>query len=158
MLFDSLSQQSKSITSAPTSLGYRRNNALVQIVDLSLAGRRLLDVAYFIVATESEVKKTYSIELGLFKWLLGTTSDNRAHIKRLIREAQMAAIELNGTEIQSDNTYPWGSIPLMGTARISNGRFIFDLAEELQLVIRDPCYALFSASICVQIGLHKNFV
>jgi hypothetical protein len=70
--------------------------------------------------------------------LLGTTSDNRAHIKRLIREAQMAAIELNGTEIQSDNTYPWGSIPLMGTARISNGRFIFDLAEELQLVIRDP--------------------
>ncbi|MYM41918.1 RepB family plasmid replication initiator protein [Pseudoduganella sp. CY13W] len=138
MLFDSLSQQNKNITSAPTSLGYRRNNALVQIVDLSLAGRRLLDVAYFIVATESEVKKTYSIELGLFKWLLGTTSDNRAHIKRLIREAQMAAIELNGTEIQSDNTYPWGSIPLMGTARISNGRFIFDLAEELQLVIRDP--------------------
>jgi hypothetical protein len=52
--------KSKSITSAPTSLGYRRNNALVQIVDLSLAGRRLLDVAYFIVATESEVKDLFN--------------------------------------------------------------------------------------------------
>lgn len=123
---------------APRTLGFRRSNAFVRIVDLSLAGRRLIDVAYFLVAAEPELKKEYRVDYGLFKWLLATTSENRAHLKKLIREAQKAAIELNGPDVQDDNSYPWGSVPLMGPAFIAGGEFIFELPERLQKAIKNP--------------------
>lgn len=138
VLFDNLAPQGMTVEKAPTALGFHRSNAFVQIVDLSLAGRRLLDVMYFFVSASPEIQKTYSVDYGLFKWLLGTTSANRAHLKRLVREAQMAAIELNGSNVQSENNLPWGSVPLMSSAFIANGQFIFELPERLQMAIRNP--------------------
>ncbi|MCU6502003.1 replication initiation protein [Rugamonas sp. A1-17] len=138
MLFDTLSPQGRSVDAAPKALGFRRSNAFVRIVDLSLAGRRLVDVAYFLVASEPELKKEYRVDYGLFKWLLATTSENRAHLKKLIREAQKAAIELNGPDVQDEASQPWGSVPLMGPAFIAGGEFIFELPERLQKAIKNP--------------------
>lgn len=138
VLFDNLAPQGLTVEKAPAALGFHRSNAFVQIVDLSLAGRRLLDVMYFFVSAAPEIQKIYTVDYGLFKWLLGTTSANRAHLKRLVREAQMAAIELNGSNVQSDNNLPWGSVPLMSSAFIANGQFIFELPERLQVAIRNP--------------------
>lgn len=138
VLFESLAPVGRGVNEAPKALGFRRSNAFVRIVDLSLAGRRLIDVAYFLAASEPEFKKEYRVDYGLFKWLLATTSDNRAHIKKLIREAQKAAIELNGPDEQDDNTVPWGAVPLMGSAFIDNGEFIFELSERLQKAIKNP--------------------
>lgn len=138
VLFDTLAPQGRSVVDSPTALGFRRSNAFVRIVDLSLASRRLIDVAYFLVAAEPELQKEYHVDFGLFKWLLGTTSENRVHIKKLIREAQKAAIELNGPDVQDDNAQPWGSVPLMGPAFIAGGEFIFELTERLQKAIKNP--------------------
>lgn len=138
LLFDTLAPQGQSIDKAPNALGFRRSNAFIQIVDLSLAGRRLVDVAYFLVASEPELKKEYRVDYGLFKWLLATTSENRAHLKKLIREAQKAAIELNGFDVEDDTSQPWGSVPLMGSAFIAGGEFIFELPERLQKAIKNP--------------------
>ena len=138
VLFESLAPEGRGVNEAPKALGFRRSNAFVRIVDLSLAGRRLIDVAYFLAASEPEFKKEYRVDYGLFKWLLATTSDNRAHVKKLIREAQKAAIELNGPDEQDDNTIPWGAVPLMGSAFIDNGEFIFELSERLQKAIKNP--------------------
>jgi hypothetical protein len=138
VLFETLAPEGKSVDSAPRALGFRRSNAFVRIVDLSLAGRRLIDVAYFLVAAEPEVKSEYRVDFGLFKWLLATTSDNRAHIKKLIREAQKAAIELNGPDVQNEPAQPWGSVPLMGPAYIAGGEIIFELPERLQKAIKNP--------------------
>lgn len=138
VLFDTLAPQGRSVDQAPNALGFRRSNAFVRIVDLSLAGRRLVDVAYFLVASEAELKKEYRVDYGLFKWLLATTSENRAHLKKLIREAQKAAIELNGPDVDDDNSHPWGSVPLMGPAFIAGGEFIFELPERLQKAIKNP--------------------
>jgi hypothetical protein len=138
VLFDTLAPSGRGVDAAPTALGFRRSNAFVRIVDLSLAGRRLIDVAYFLVAAEPEIKKEYRVDFGLFKWLLATTSENRAHLKKLIRESQQAAIELNGPDIQDGNSQPWGSVPLMGPAFIAGGEFIFELPERLQRAIKNP--------------------
>jgi len=138
VLFDTLSPTGRGVDEAPKALGFRRSNAFVRIVDLSLAGRRLVDVAYFLVASDPELRKEYRVDYGLFKWLLATTSENRAHLKKLIREAQKAAIELNGPDVQDDNSHPWGSVPLMGPAFISGGEFIFELPERLQKAIKNP--------------------
>lgn len=138
VLFDTLAPEGRSVDSAPKALGFRRSNAFVRIVDLSLAGRRLIDVAYFLVAAEPQIKSEYRVDYGLFKWLLATTSENRAHLKKLIREAQKAAIELSGPDVQGDNSQPWGSVPLMGPAFITGGEFIFELPERLQKAIKNP--------------------
>ncbi|MYM92757.1 replication initiation protein [Duganella vulcania] len=148
LLFENLAPQGKSVTEAPTSLGFQRSNAFVRIVDLSLAARRLLDVAYFIVATDPEIQKIYRVDAGLFKWLLSTTTENRAHLKKLIREAQRGAIEINGPDIidadtGEDHSKDWGSVPLMGPAFLAGGEFVFELAERLQIAIKNPKHSHF---------------
>lgn len=138
VLYDTLAPQGQSVTQAPNALGFRRSNAFVRIVDLSLSGRRLVDVAYFLVASDPAIKSEYRVDFGLFKWLLGTTSENRSHLKKIIRESQRAAIELTGPDVQEDSSIPWGAVPLMGPAYIAGGEFIFELPERLQKAIKNP--------------------
>jgi len=137
-LFSDYSAMDKGVEDAPPDLGFRRNNALVKIVDLSLAGRRLIDVAYFLAAEDSQVHKDYRVDLGLFRWLLGTTSRNSRHLQKIIREAQQAAIVLNEIDL-ADSSKDWfGSVPLLGAAFVRNGEFIYELSEGLQLAIKNP--------------------
>jgi len=137
-LFTDYSQLDKGVDEAPHDLGFRRNNALVKIVDLSLAGRRLIDVAYFLAAEDSAVHGEYRVELGLFRWLLATTSRNSRHLEKIIREAQKGAIVLNEIDA-NDHTKDWfGSVPLLGAAFVRNGEFIYELSERLQLAIKNP--------------------
>ncbi|KVP16920.1 replication initiation protein [Burkholderia ubonensis] len=137
-LFEDLAPRGDSVENAPKDLGFRRSNAFVKIVDLSLAGRRLVDVAYFLVAEDPELRKEYRVDFGLFKWLLATTSNNRRHLTKLIREAQRAAIELNEIDVEDPSKDRWGAVPLMGPAFVTNGEFIFELPERLQRAIKSP--------------------
>jgi hypothetical protein len=137
-LFADYSPTDRGVDDAPLDLGFRRNNALIKIVDLSLAGRRMIDVAYFLAAEDIELHKEYRVDLGLFRWLLNTTSRNQRHLAKIIREAQKAAIELN--EIDPDNSANdfYGAVPLLGPAFVRNGEFRFELSERLQLAIKNP--------------------
>lgn len=137
-LFEDFAPRGQSVTEAPKDLGFRRSNAFVKIIDLSLAGRRLIDVAYFLVAEDQEVRREYRVNVGLFKWLLATTSNNRRHLSKLVREAQKAAIELNEIDVEDPSKDRWGAVPLMGSAFIEKGEFIFELPERLQRAIKNP--------------------
>ncbi|MCY1274686.1 Initiator Replication protein [compost metagenome] len=137
-LFEDFAPRGQSITEAPKDLGFRRSNAFVKIIDLSLAGRRLIDVAYFLVAEDQEIRREYRVDVGLFKWLLATTSNNRRHLSKLVREAQKAAIELNEIDVEDPSKDRWGAVPLMGSAFIEKGEFIFELPERLQRAIKNP--------------------
>jgi hypothetical protein len=133
-LFQDLAPREMSVADAPHDLGFKRSNAFVQIVDLSLAARRLIDVSYFFVADDLETRNEYRIDFGLFRWLMNTTSNNRKHLTKLIREAQKAAIEIDSEDAKG----PWGSVPLMGPAFVQDGEFIFELTERLQRAIKNP--------------------
>lgn len=137
-LFSDFSLSDRGVVEAPMDLGFRRNNALVKIVDLSLAGRRLIDVAYFLAAEDTELHKEYRVDLGLFRWLLGTTSRNSRHLQKIIREAQKAAIELNEIDLEDSSRDWYGAVPLMGPAFVRNGEFQFELSERLQVAIKNP--------------------
>jgi hypothetical protein len=133
-LFQDLEPRGESVVSASTDLGYKRSNAFGQIVDLSLAARRLLDVAYFFVADDPELRNEYRVDFNLFRWLMGTTSKNRSHLTRIIREAQQAAIVVD----TGDHKGPWASTPLMGEAIVKNSEFSFELSARLQRAIKNP--------------------
>lgn len=142
-LFNEFEPQELSVRHAPESLGYHRNDAFIEIVDLSLAGRRLIDVAYFLVADEPTTQPVYRFDYGLFKFLMGTTSNNRTHFEKAIRDAQKAAIKVKELDHKDPSKDRWGSIPLMGPAFIVNGEVIFELPDRLQRIIKNPSSSHF---------------
>ena len=137
-LFNEFEPQDLTIRQAPEALGYHRNDAFIEIVDLSLAGRRLIDVAYFLVADEPTSEPVYRFDYNLFKFLMGTTSNNRTHFEKAIRDAQKAAIKVKDLDHKDSTKDRWGAIPLMGSAFIVNGEVIFELPERLQRIIKNP--------------------
>jgi hypothetical protein len=145
----------KSVAEAPAALGYRRSNAFIGISDVSLAARRLIDVSFFFVASVPELHKEYRIDYGLFKWLLATTSENRSFVKKLIRQAQGAAILLNEGTGQEER---WGSVPLMGEAFIAGGEFIFSVSDRLQKAIKNPEAAHFLSLRFVFTSLYSKIL
>lgn len=146
------------MVSAPTELGFRRSNAFAKIVDLSLAGRRLVDVAYFLAAENNDILPEYRVELGLFRWLMGTTSRNQRHLNKIIREAQQAAIVLNEVDVDDPSKDRWGSIPLMGVAFIQHGEFSFELADRLQRAIKNPTASHFLSLRYVFNSIHSKIL
>ncbi|MEX3815805.1 putative membrane-anchored protein [Paraburkholderia atlantica] len=155
-LFEDYTARGESIVAAPHDLGFRRSNAFVKIVDLSLAARRLVDVAYFLVADDPEIRKEYRVDFGLFKWLMCTTSENRRHLTKLIREAQKAAIELTEIDVADPTKERWGSVPLMGSAFVDDGEFTFELAERLQRAIKNPSASHFLSLRYVFKSIHSK--
>lgn len=137
-LYTDLSLRDEGVDKAPAELGFRRSNAFVKIVDLSLSGRRMVDVAHFIASEDETIHKEYRVDLGLFRWLMATSSRNLRHIDKLIREAQQAAIELNEIDVEDSSKDRYGRVPLMGPAFVGNGEFTFELSERLQRVIKNP--------------------
>ncbi|MGJ9420647.1 replication initiation protein [Massilia sp. CMS3.1] len=143
---------------APIDLGFRRNNALVKIVDLSLAGRRLIDVTYFLAAEDTELHKEYRVDLGLFRWLLGTTSRNSRHLQQIIREAQKGAIELNEIDLENQANDWYGSVPLLGPAFVRNGEFLFELSDRLQAAIKNPATSHYLSLRFVFKSIHSKLL
>ncbi|EIM96695.1 replication initiation protein RepB [Paraburkholderia hospita] len=154
-LFEDFSARGESVAAAPLDLGFRRSNAFIKIEDLSLTARRLVDVTYFLVADDPEIRKEYRVDYGLFKWLMCTTSENRRHLRTLIREAQRSAIVIDADE---PNKERWGSVPLMHDAFIEGGEFIFELSERIQRAIKNPKATHFLSLRYVFKSIHSKIL
>lgn len=137
-LYQDYSVRDEGVDKAPPELGFKRSNAFIQIVDLNLAGRRLIDVAYFFASEDAELHDEYRVDLGLFRWLLGTTSRNKQHLEKLIRDAQRAAIELSEVDSEDPSKDRYGRVPLLGPAYVGDGYFTFDLSKGVQRAIKNP--------------------
>lgn len=106
-LFDDLAINNLTIDNAPTEIGYHRADFFLDLDGMSLSGRRALDVAYFLVAqTETGLDNpyytrhtqgeftTHVVDLEFFKWLMAYTSNNRNHLRSVLRQGQKAAVEV----------------------------------------------------------------
>lgn len=138
-LFDELFPIGTPIAGSPSEIGFRRHRILVDIVELGLASRRALDAAFFIVAQEPEIRNEYDIDLSYFKWLMTYTSNNRKHLRSVLRDLQKAALEGDS----GADSEQWGAIPLMGPVAINGGRLVFELDKRLQKLLKDPQQAPF---------------
>lgn len=106
-LFEDFAPEEGSIDQAPTEIGYHRADFFLDLDGISLVGRRAIDVAYFIVAqTDTDTPNryysrhikdeftTYVVDLEFFKWLMSYTSNNRNHLRSVLRQGQKAAVEI----------------------------------------------------------------
>lgn len=139
-LFEEMSANDRPIHKSTKEIGYQRNDVFVDITDLGITARRLLDAAHFIVAQETATPKYYDVELSYFRWLMRYDSYNYKHLRAVAVEAQKASIQVTNTPVgrlpsESDK---WVSVQLLGIVGIDNGRITFEVPEQLIRHIKDP--------------------
>lgn len=103
-LYESLAPQGKGIEDAPIEIGYAKARVFLDTRGMNLSGRRALDVIYFLASQAGETKYVthynkdgdtyYLVDLNFFRWVMGYTSNNFAHLRSVIRQGQSAAIEV----------------------------------------------------------------
>ena len=136
-LFEDADAEGLSVDNSRSDVGFARNNILIRIVDLGVAARRLIDAAYFIVASDVAQRDLYDVELDYFKWLMRYSSRNNTHLEQVITEAQKALIQATSTTDQGDDR-PFGSTQLIGRISYQGGRFQFRVPPDLIGIIRGP--------------------
>lgn len=137
-LFAELSGVGAEVSNVADKVGFKRNNVFVEIQDLSVTARRAVDVMYFIAAEDPEIRNGYEVDLNYFKWLMAYGSNNRAHLRKVLREAQAGAIQLDKIDDETAPDEHFVSVPLLGIFGFHNGKVRFSLHEPIQRAIKNP--------------------
>lgn len=136
-IFRDLSLTDTSITDVQKDIGYNKSNLLIDVSDLSLVARRVLNGCYFL-ASENPKPDYYDLPVEFFKWLINYDSRNHAHLKKAIREAQKASVVINIIDGENKKHDKWASVPMLGATAIANGRVVFKIPEELRHQLHNP--------------------
>jgi hypothetical protein len=152
-LFQNSQIEDASISETKTDIGFRRNKALVNLVDLTIGVRRANSALQFMVSQIPGIQKEYVIEVPFWKWLMDYNSRNHKHLRSIIREMQKGALVVDGTT--DETTERWGSLPLLGPAVIDGNFLRFSMDERLQTIIKDPKNAPF-LSLRTMAGFTSN--
>lgn len=137
--FEDFAPLEKSVSDAPSEVGFKRNNILIDINELSLAARKAFDVLAFLVFHDSsDYQKVIETDLSFFHWLMAYNSNNRAHFKTLLREVQKGAVLINEVDPHDESKDRWVSVPLLGTAGIADGKLYLEVPDKLQKAIKNP--------------------
>lgn len=136
-IFRDLSLTDTSITDVQKDIGYNKSNLLIDVSDLSLVARRVLNGCYFL-ASENPKPDYYDLPVEFFKWLINYDSRNHSHLKKAIREAQKASVVINIIDSDNPKHDKWASVPMLGATAISNGRVVFKIPEELRHQLHNP--------------------
>ena len=136
-IFSDLDLITTPITDVQKDIGYNKSNLLIDVSDLSLVARRVLNGCYFLAA-ENPQQDYYDLPVEFFKWLINYDSRNHAHLKKAIREAQKASVVINIIDSDNSKKDKWASVPMLGSTAISNGRVVFKIPEELRHQLHSP--------------------
>lgn len=136
------------ITEAKQDFSLRKSSLLVDVSDVGLLARRVLNGAYFLAQHEPDAE-VHTYDLRYFKWLINyANSNNNLHLKRVIREAQKSAVQVNVIDSTNPEDDNWVSVPMLGAAGIRKGQITFKIPSELRGQLRDPeRYSLLSMRV-----------
>lgn len=147
-IFRALDAVDAPITDANQDFHLRKSSLLVDVSDVGLLARRVLNGAYFLAqhAPDAEI---HTYDLRYFKWLINyASSNNNIHLKRVIREAQKSAVQVNVIDPAAPDDDNWVSVPMLGAAGIRRGQISFKIPSELRGQLRDPeRYSLLSMRV-----------
>ncbi|RAR47498.1 replication initiator protein [Paraburkholderia unamae] len=125
-IYDDMSGKDVRIDQASRDIGYLRNNIFTRVGGLGIAARRVLDAAYFIVASKApdelidDKVYTFSEDINYFKWLMRYDSRNHSHLVTQMRAAAKARVEIMTAPSIEELTEKdsWGTISLLGDCYI----------------------------------------
>jgi hypothetical protein len=133
-IYEDMSAQGTPIHESAREIGYLRNNIFTRVGGLGIAARRVLDAAYFIVATKApdelidDKVYTFTADVNYFKWLMRYDSRNHSHLIAQMRAAVKARVEIMTAPSIEELTEKdsWGSVGLLGDCYIDRN-FVFVL-------------------------------
>jgi hypothetical protein len=125
-IYEDMSGSGTSISDSTREIGYLRNNIFTRVRGLGIAARRVLDAAYFLVATKApdelldDKVYTFTAEVNYFKWLMRYDSRNHSHLIAQMRAAAEARVEVMSAPSIEELTEKdaWGTIGLLGDCYI----------------------------------------
>lgn len=137
-IFSSLDLVDTNITESGVDFHLKKSSILVDVSDVGLLARRVLNGTYFLAQSDPDAE-THVYELRYFKWLINySNSNNNTHLKRVIREAQKSAVQVNVLDSSNPDNDTWMSVPMLGAAAIKGGKIMFKIPTELRSQLRDP--------------------
>lgn len=147
-IFHALDATDTAITEAGQDFHLRKSSLLVDVSDVGLLARRVLNGAYFLAQHQPDAE-IHTFDLRYFKWIINyANSNNSLHLKRVIREAQKSAVQVNVIDLANPTEDNWVSVPMLGAAGIRKGQISFKIPSELRGQLRDPeRYSLLSMRI-----------
>jgi hypothetical protein len=147
-IFHALDATDSPITEAKQDFHLRKSTLLVDVSDVGLLARRVLNGAYFLAQHEPDAE-VHTYDLRYFKWIINyANSNNNIHLKRVIREAQKSAVQVNVVDSLNPEDDNWVSVPMLGAAGIRKGQISFKIPTELRSQLRDPeRYSLLSMRV-----------
>ena len=147
-IFEAMDASDTPITDSGQDFHLRKSSLLVDVSDVGLLARRILNGVYFIAQHDPDAE-SHTHDLRYFKWLINySNSNNNTHLKRVIREAQKSAVQVNVIDSLNPQEDNWVSVPMLGAAGIRKGQITFKIPSELRGQLRDPeRYSLLSMRI-----------
>lgn len=147
-IFHTLDATDTAITEAGQDFHLRKSSLLVDVSDVGLLARRVLNGAYFLAQNTPDAE-VHTYDLRYFKWIINyANSNNNTHLKRVIREAQKSAVQVNVIDAVNPADDNWVSVPMLGAAGIRKSQISFKIPSELRGQLRDPeRYSLLSMRI-----------
>lgn len=147
-IFHEMDATDAPITESKQDFHLRKSSLLVDVSDVGLLARRVLNGAYFLAQHDPDAE-VHAYDLRYFKWLINYgNSNNNLHLKRVIREAQKSAVQVNVIDMVNPDEDNWVSVPMLGAAGIRKGQVTFKIPSELRGQLRDPeRYSLLSMRV-----------
>lgn len=147
-IFVALDATDTSIVESGTDFHLRKSSLLVDVSELGLLARRVINGVYFLAQANPDAE-VHTYDLRYVKWLINyANSNNNTHLKKVIREAQKSSVQVNVIDALNPDDDNWISVPMLGAAGIRKGQFVFKIPSELRSQLRDPArHALLSMRI-----------
>ncbi len=137
-IFSVMDSTETSIVESGQDFHLKKSTVLVDVSDVGLLARRILNGAYFLAQGDPDAE-THVYDLRYFKWLINyANSNNNTHLKRVIREAQKSAVQVNVVDPMNPSEENWMSVPMLGAAAIKGRKIHFRIPSELRPQLRDP--------------------
>lgn len=137
-IFASMDATATSIVESGEDFHLKKSTMLVDVSDVGLLARRVLNGVYFLAQSDPDAE-THVYDLRYFKWLINySNSNNNTHLKRVIREAQKSAVQVNVIDETNPKDETWMSVPMLGSAAIKDGKIMFRIPAELRPQLHHP--------------------
>lgn len=137
-IFATMDATDTSITQSGHDFHLRKSSLLVDVSDIGLLARRVLNGFYFLAQSDPDAE-VHTYDLRYFKWLINyANSNNNVHLKHVIREAQKSAVQVNVVDVANPEADNYLSVPMLGPAGMRKGQIVFKIPSELRPQLRDP--------------------
>jgi hypothetical protein len=129
------------IADAEKDITFKKNNVFIDVGELSLLGRRSLNVMDFLASSAPPEVIDFDCDLALFRFLLNYDSRNYKHMREALRETQKSTVLVEVEHVSARGNAglkDFVSISLVNMVAVTGGRVYFQFHPAIRRIQKDP--------------------